>query len=137
MNVNPSSIARDRTASRREFSHNLHRTPRKTTGFRTPDVGPLRTMQNVHHGRATTSMVTEYKPLVQNSKIPERQTIVRPEPPTTSAKPALPPQPRTVQNPGGELWTVRLFRKTALPLSDVPGSRRSPQSSGRMPKRKC
>ena len=109
MNVNPPSIARSRTASRLELSNNPRRAPCKTTGFCTPDVGPLRTMHNVSHNAATTSMVTERKPLVQNSKIPERQTIVRQEPATTGTKPALPPPPRAAQNPGGESCAVRHF----------------------------
>jgi hypothetical protein len=118
MSVNPSSIARHRTASRLEFSNNPRRSPCKTTGFRTPDVGPLRTMQSVNHNAATTSMVTERRPLVQNSKIPERQTIVRPEPATTSAKPALPPPARAAQNPRGELCAVRHLDKRALPKKE-------------------
>ncbi len=109
MNINPSSIARDRTASTLGLPNNPRRAPCKITGFRSPDVGPLRTMHNVNHGRATTSMVTERKPLAQNSKTPERQTIVRPEPATASAKPALPPPSRTAQNPGGELCAVGHF----------------------------
>ena len=109
MHINPSSIARYRTASRRESPNNLHRAPRKMIGFWTPHVGPLSTMQNVNRAGATTSMVTKRRPLVQNSKIPKRQTILLRESPTTSAKPALPPHLRTVQNPGGELWTVRHF----------------------------
>jgi len=107
MDVNSSSNARDRTASRLELPNNLRRAPFNTTGFCTPDVGPLRPMQNVNHGRATTSMVTERKPLVQNSKIPERQTILRPEPATTCVTPALPPPARAAQNPGGELCAAR------------------------------
>src|SRR5437762_2570978 len=91
MNINPSSIARDRTASRRELPNNLRRAPRKTNGFYTPNVGPLRTMHNVNRTGATISMVTARRPLVQNSKIPERQTISLGESPITGAKLTLPP----------------------------------------------
>src|SRR5215208_6754766 len=75
MNINPSSIARDQLASRLKFSSNLTCAPRKTIGFCTPDAKFRRTMQNVNHNHATTSMVTSADPLGQNSKIPERHTI--------------------------------------------------------------
>jgi hypothetical protein len=120
MNVNPSSIARSRTASRRELPNNLRRAPRKMIEFRTPHVGPLRTMQNVNRTGATTSTSPSAEPSVQNSKIPERQTIVRPEPATSSAKPALPPPARAAQNPGGKLCAVGTFPKKTPLQSDDP-----------------
>ena len=84
MNVNPSSIARDRTVSRRELPNNLRRAPRKTIGFCTPDEKFHRTMQNVNQKGATTSIVMRADPLRQNSKIPERQPISPRKPPTSS-----------------------------------------------------
>src|SRR6476660_2165924 len=109
MNVNLLSIARYRTAPKRESPNNLPRAPRKMIGFCTPHVGPLSAMQNVNRAGATTSMVTKRRPVVQNSKIPERQTISLRESPMTSAKPAFPPYPRAAQNPGGEFCAARHF----------------------------
>jgi hypothetical protein len=103
MNVNSSNIARDRTASSLELPNNLHREPRKTIEFRPPHAGPLRPMQNVNRTAATTSKSPSGEPLVQNSKIPERQTILLQVFPTNSAK--LP----AAQNPGGEFCAARHF----------------------------
>jgi hypothetical protein len=75
ININALNIARDRIARRLELPNDLRRPPRTIIGFFTPHVGPLRTMQIVNHMVATTSMLPRSKPLRQNSKIPERQTI--------------------------------------------------------------
>src|SRR5215204_6962141 len=91
MNVNPSSIARYRTASRLQLPKSLGRAPRKTTEYCTPNVGPLHVTQNVNRAGTTTSNSPSAAPRVQNSKIPERQTISLPHPAATSAKPTLPP----------------------------------------------
>jgi hypothetical protein len=113
MNVNPSSIARSRTASRRELPNNLRRAPRKMIEFRTPHVGPLRTMQNVNRTGATTSMLTERKPSMQNPKNTERHTILRPSPATTRAKPAHPTDRPAAQNPGGRIVSSKYFPQTS------------------------
>src|SRR5215204_7412385 len=95
MNVNPSSIARYRTASRLQLPKSLGRAPRKTTEYCTPNVGPLHMTQNVNRAGTTTSNSPSAAPRVQNSKIPERQTISLQEAGTNSAK--LP----AAQNPWG------------------------------------
>ena len=87
MNLNLSSIARDRAAPRLELPNDLRRLPRTMIGFCAPHVGPLSTVQSVNHLGATTSMLTSAKPLRQNSKIRERQIILLGDRPTTSAKP--------------------------------------------------
>src|SRR3954466_14413993 len=75
MNVNSSNIARNRAERSRELPDKLRLLPRTMIGFCTPDVGPLLPMQNVNRTGATTSTLTSAKPLRQNSKIAERQTI--------------------------------------------------------------
>ena len=99
---NPSSIALAQIAMRQELPNNLSRAQRKIIGFCAAREDFRRNMQIVSHTRTTTSILTERKLQMQNPKNTEHQTIVRPERPTTSAKPALPPHPRAAQNPGGE-----------------------------------
>ncbi len=97
-NVNPSNIARNRTASTLELPNNLRRAPCKMLGFCTPNVGPPGAVQYVNHNARATSMVTARSPLVQNSKTPEPHTILPPDPTTPRAKPSSPPHPRAAQN---------------------------------------
>jgi len=86
MNVNLSSIARNRTASRRQSPNNLHRAPRKMIGFCTPHVGPLPAMQNVNRTGATTSMVTKRRPPQAKLKNPRAPNHFAPRVPNHQRK---------------------------------------------------
>src|SRR5262245_48705389 len=49
-------------------------------------VGPLSTMHDATRSLAISSMSSSTRPLAQNSKIPERQTVLHPRPSTAPRK---------------------------------------------------
>ncbi len=106
MNVNPSNIAHDRTASTQELPNNLFRPWRETMGFCTAEEDFRRNMRNLNHTHATTSIRNERKPQIQNQKNTERHTILRPRPSTTSAKHSPPMYPPIAENPGEMICTA-------------------------------
>src|SRR4051794_18318493 len=110
MNINLLSIARDRTASKRDLPNNPHRAPRTIIGFCTPHVGPLRAMQNVNQTGATTWKPRSANALGQNSKAPECQTISPQEPTSHMRKTSDSASGPCCAEPGG-----RVLRSTHFP----------------------
>jgi hypothetical protein len=94
MNHNSPNIARYPAALSMQSSGNPHAARGKTIGFCTPGTKFRRAVQILNRTATTTSELPTAEAETQNSKIPERQSLLHPHSATPASKISLPPHAR-------------------------------------------